>query len=77
MDEIDIAQETTERNLAHAIRKAQTAAAEAKPRGRCLFCEEAIWKGWRWCDSQCRDDWEKERAAARDPRNIVAEDDDQ
>lgn len=34
---------------------------EAKATGRCLFCHEFVEDGRRWCDSDCRDDWEAER----------------
>lgn len=75
MDDIDVAQERIERTLAQALRRAQLAGDEAKPRGACLFCEHPLKAGQRWCDADCRDDWEAEQRAARDPRNIVAQDD--
>jgi hypothetical protein len=28
--------------------------------GTCLFCEEKIEPHRRWCDSWCRDQWERE-----------------
>ena len=34
---------------------------EVKPTGRCLFCHELLGDDHRWCDSDCRDDWEHER----------------
>lgn len=34
---------------------------EAEPTGRCLFCHEILADDRRWCDSDCRDDWEHER----------------
>ena len=34
---------------------------EAEETGYCLFCEEPLPKGRRWCNSECRDAWEKER----------------
>jgi hypothetical protein len=27
--------------------------------GFCYFCDEPLGKGQRWCDADCRDDWEK------------------
>lgn len=27
--------------------------------GACLFCEEPLDKPKRWCDSYCRDDWQR------------------
>ncbi len=29
--------------------------------GRCWFCEEYLPAGYRWCNAQCRDDWQKEQ----------------
>jgi hypothetical protein len=29
--------------------------------GRCLYCEEPVEKGRRWCDADCRDGWEKDQ----------------
>jgi hypothetical protein len=35
---------------------------EANPTGYCLNCEEPLHKvGQRWCNSECRDDWEEHR----------------
>lgn len=34
---------------------------EAQATGHCLFCREFLEDGRRWCDSDCRDDWEAER----------------
>lgn len=28
--------------------------------GYCLFCGEPLEAGRRWCDADCRDDWQKE-----------------
>ncbi len=36
----------------------------AVPTGECLFCGEVVMPlSRRWCNSQCRDDWEKDYAA--------------
>lgn len=69
MDDVDVANELAELNLATAIRNAVTAAPEAVSAGYCLSCFEDLKLG-RWCDPSCRDDWERERAARRAPRNI-------
>ena len=34
---------------------------EAAATGQCLYCEEPLPVGLRWCDSDCRDDWEYEQ----------------
>lgn len=36
-----------------------------KPNGLCLFCRDRVAQGERWCDSDCRDDWEHERRMRR------------
>lgn len=34
--------------------------------GNCLNCEEPVTKaGQRWCDSDCRDDWQRHEDASR------------
>lgn len=30
--------------------------------GYCLFCGEKTKPGWRWCNAECRDNWEAENA---------------
>lgn len=39
------------------------AKASKKPKieatGYCLFCEEPLEDGRRWCDAECRDDWQR------------------
>lgn len=32
--------------------------------GYCLCCREALPAARRWCDADCRDDWERERRAS-------------
>lgn len=29
--------------------------------GACLWCEAQVPHGRRWCDAECRDDWEASR----------------
>jgi hypothetical protein len=31
--------------------------------GFCLFCDDPVDPGRRWCDAQCRDDWQLENEA--------------
>lgn len=40
---------------------------EGEPRatGYCLFCGEPVPWVCRWCDADCRDDWEKQEHARR------------
>jgi hypothetical protein len=34
--------------------------------GSCHFCEAELPEGMRWCNANCRDDWELQQAADRD-----------
>ena len=38
---------------------------EAEETGYCLFCGEPLPPGRRWCDKDCRDDWEREQKLRR------------
>lgn len=50
------AREELDRDLALKARKPPGPAAT----GFCLFCDADVAEGLRWCDSDCRDDWERE-----------------
>ena len=66
-DEIDLAQEREEQDRARAIAAARKAAGQgvASVDGYCMNCGEAIARGCRFCDSDCRDDWESRARAVR------------
>ena len=32
--------------------------------GRCFYCNAELEHGKRWCDSDCREDWEMQQEAA-------------
>ena len=59
MDEVDAANEHIEheRQGLLAQRKPEAPAAQ----GGCLYCHCQLPRGQRWCDSACRDDYEKEQ----------------
>jgi len=61
-DEVDRANETAQMFLDMALRQRKPPAPE--PTGYCLNCDEPIQAG-RWCDANCRDDWEKRERAGR------------
>lgn len=51
----------------HIERERQNMLAQRKPSapvasGVCLYCQCQVPRGLRWCDSNCRDDWEKEQS---------------
>jgi hypothetical protein len=60
-DEIDVANgyADEERERASALIRAKAAKLEVEETGFCLSCEKKTPKGRRWCNSDCRDDWEK------------------
>lgn len=56
MDISDTATVREERDRAIALKARKPAGLE--PTGLCLFCGEALDTGLRWCNTDCRDDWE-------------------
>lgn len=40
--------------------KSQRHTANAKPTGFCLFCGDPVAENRRWCNADCRDDWQTE-----------------
>lgn len=56
-DVSDIATETEHFFLDIALRNRQPEGPKAT--GRCLFCEEPLAPGHRWCDEHCRYDHER------------------
>lgn len=60
MDEADMAQRT-EAQLEKVSRyKSQRHTANAEPTGFCLFCGDPVAENRRWCNADCRDDWQTE-----------------
>lgn len=63
MGKIDIAQRENERRLACALSEINTEK-EAIAKGYCLNCGEVFKETndtKRWCDIDCRNDWQKRR----------------
>lgn len=57
MDIVDRAQEELE---AYERFRSQRHRKEVEETGYCLFCGEPLPRGRRWCNADCRDNWEKE-----------------
>lgn len=57
-DDADRADETLEFLLSLELRKAQHCA-HPEATGTCLNCGAFVTDGARWCDADCRDDWER------------------
>jgi len=61
-DDVDRANDRADHDLQCSIDKARQVKPAALPTGECLQCGEALSiAGARWCDADCRDDWEAER----------------
>lgn len=66
-DMIDDANDRAERDLQLAIRAARCSNGldAPEPTGHCLNCGERVEPAHRWCDDECRDDWQARRRAIR------------
>lgn len=68
-DQLDIASALEQKAADVAINAAREAAKkpEAEAVGHCLFCAEEFPEGdtRRWCDADCRNDWELEKKFRR------------
>jgi hypothetical protein len=58
MDEIDRAQERTDQFIANALHQRALAPVLPEPTGYCFNCQEPVHVGERYCDCDCRDDWQ-------------------
>ncbi len=64
-DIVDIANELVESEMAERI-KNRGSAEIPKGSGECLHCASTLHNPQsRWCDADCRDDWEKAQRAAK------------
>lgn len=57
-DDADLTQARLEREMDYLLRQRRPAAA-LPDTGRCHWCGEATHGGRRFCDADCRDDWER------------------
>lgn len=58
MDDADMTAEREERH-ADLLRRYSKPVALIEATGFCLNCEEVLGDGLRFCDSACRDDWQR------------------
>jgi len=65
MDEMDRAQEHYERTLGYEVAAARRFRPAAEPIGTCHNCGQDVDAGLRWCDVECRADWEQRRARSK------------
>lgn len=66
MDEADLSEERSARELAALLRQRRRQAPAAC--GHCLWCDAPLSAGQRWCDTDCRDDWERTHERRQRPR---------
>lgn len=59
-DEADIASLHEELHLAQSIFSSKKPLGPV-PNGRCHWCDEVVGDNERFCDTNCRDDWQKEQ----------------
>lgn len=60
-DEIDKANELAELELISSLNKHQNKQINSpQATGECLYCYAELPDGQRWCDMECRDEWERE-----------------
>lgn len=60
MDDVDKAQHQEDMMLNHYLNNARRQATSALATGECLYCEEPLPPGLRWCGAECRDDWQQD-----------------
>lgn len=59
MDDLDRASEREQQARDSAISSAMNKPPEAIAIGRCLDCDEPLSNDLRWCDANCRDNWQR------------------
>lgn len=58
MDEIDMTQ-AREESIAHLVQRRRPEG--PPPCGQCYSCGEPLAGTMRWCNADCREDWEREQ----------------
>ncbi len=65
-DEADIAEEFQAQFLQDSLDRQRNSKSSApSATGKCLYCEEPLTPKTRWCDTDCRDDWQREEDSRR------------
>ncbi len=62
MDEIDLAQEAVDNMREYYIESVRRHRPALPATGECFYCGNRLADGQRWCDAECRDDWERAQA---------------
>lgn len=65
-DEVDLAGDFQEQFLADSIERQLSSKSSApESKGFCLYCEEKTSREKRWCNTFCRDDWQRNEDSRR------------
>ena len=64
-DEIDKVNDHVQFLLDHEIAKVRVSAKPIEATGECLSCGEGLDSGKRWCNADCRDEWQREQKSKR------------
>ena len=60
-DEIDLASDMMEAQISRAVAKAGGQEIPTNHTGKCLYCREPVEDGRRWCDADCREEYERRK----------------
>jgi hypothetical protein len=60
-DEIDLASDMMEAQISRAVAKAAGQEIPKNMTGKCLHCREPVKDGRRWCDADCREEYERRK----------------
>lgn len=61
MDTLDQVQAEREQLEALLVHRPDPNAKDAEETGECLYCGEPLPAGRRWCNAECRSEWEHEQ----------------
>ena len=60
-DEIDLASDMMEAQISRAVAKAAGLEIPKNTTGKCLYCREPVEDDRRWCDADCREEYERRK----------------
>jgi len=63
MDDADISADRAEKEAPYLLAASKRPEGPA-PTGLCLWCDEVVGDDQRWCDGECRDQYERDRRMA-------------
>ena len=60
VDEVDVSSKNVEKEIETALKNIDTTIPKNKT-GKCLYCKADITNERRWCDADCRDNYERQK----------------